>query len=274
MGVLRTGTAEKVRDGYRMQEAARGFRAASSDDRPRCAASAFSLTQTMTRALTLLAVVLLSAGAASCRNYSADEAGAPDQPIAFYHSVHAGQNKISCQYCHYTADRSMDAGIPSVQLCVGCHVPGSSAPTAQRGAAQLAFPTKQRDSVWNAEATKLVEFWKSGKPIPWVRIHKIPEHAKFPHFTHVNAGLQCQTCHGPVQDMNKVYQFSSLRMGWCIDCHRGETPLSAAEEAAVRRNSSFVKKIAALSREGVDVRGQRATYPRQRASTDCVVCHY
>lgn len=227
----------------------------------------------MTRALAILGILLLSATVASCRDYHADESDGPDQPIAFYHSVHAGQNQIPCAYCHYTADRSPDAGIPSVQLCVGCHVPGSSAPTAQRGAAQLAFPTAQRDTFWHKEATKLVEFWRSGRPIPWVRIHKIPEHAKFPHQVHVNVGLQCQTCHGPVQEMEKVYQFSSLRMGWCIECHRGEMPISAAEEAAVRRNSSFVKKIAALS-QGADVRGQRATYPKQRASTDCTVCHY
>lgn len=228
----------------------------------------------MTRALSFLAVVLLSLGAASCRDYHADESDAPDQPIAFYHNVHAGQNQIPCAYCHYSSDRSYDAGIPSVQLCVGCHVPGSSAPTAQRGAAQLAFPTAQRDTFWHKEATKLVEFWRSGKPIPWVRIHKVPDHARFPHYVHTTVGLQCQTCHGQVQEMTKMYQFSSLRMGWCIDCHRGEMPLSAAEEAAVRRNSSFVKKIAALSTQGADVRGQRATYPKQRASTDCTVCHY
>lgn len=233
----------------------------------------------MTRVLSILGIVLLSVGAASCRDYNADESDGPDQPIAFYHSVHAGSaqnggNGIPCAYCHYTADRSYDAGIPSVQLCVGCHVPGSSAPTAQRGAAQLAFPTAQRDTFWHAEASKLVEFWRSGKPIPWVRIHRVPEHAKFPHNVHVTVGLQCQTCHGPVQDMKKVYQFSSLRMGWCIDCHRGEMPLSAAEESAVQQNSSYVRKIARMAATGTDVRGKTATYPKQRASTDCVVCHY
>lgn len=233
----------------------------------------------MTRVLSILGIVLLSVGVASCRDYHADESDGPDQPIAFYHSVHAGAvedggNAIPCAYCHYTADRSPSAGIPSVQLCVGCHVPGSSAPTAQRGAAQLAFPTAERDTFWHAEASKLVEFWRSGKPIPWVRIHRVPEHAKFPHNVHVTVGLQCQTCHGPVQEMEKVYQFSSLRMGWCIDCHRGEMPLSEAEEAAVQQNSSFVRKIARMAANGTDVRGVTATYPNQRASTDCTVCHY
>jgi len=228
----------------------------------------------MNRALSFAGTLLLALGVASCRDYKATEADGPDQPIAFYHSVHAGQNQIPCMYCHYNADRSPAANIPSVQLCVGCHVAGSASAGAVPAQASLTFPTKQRDSTWNREALKLVDYWKRGEAIPWVRIHDVPDHAHFPHYVHVNAGLQCQTCHGPVQNMKKVYQYSSLRMGWCISCHRGETPLSAAEEAAVRQRSSFVRKIATLRAQGSDVRGQLATYPNQRASTDCTVCHY
>jgi hypothetical protein len=223
----------------------------------------------------LAALALLAlAASSSCRPYSADEDDGPDQPIAFYHSVHAGQNQIPCMYCHYTADRSPDAGIPSVQLCVGCHVPGGASGAADPSQATLAFPARDRDSVWNAEAVKLVEYWKNGQSIPWVRIHRIPEHAKFPHNVHVNVGLACQTCHGPVQEMQKVYQFSSLRMGWCIDCHRGGVELSAQEEASVQQRSSFLRKVRALRAGGADVQGQETTWPKQRASTDCVVCHY
>ena len=228
----------------------------------------------MKRVVTTLGLALLAAAAGSCRGYSADEGDGPEQPIAFYHSVHAGQNQIACMYCHYTADRSVDAGIPSVQLCVGCHVPGSSAPGAMPSQASLTFPTAERDTMWNRNANLLVDYWKRGEAIPWVRIHKIPEHAKFPHFMHVNAGLQCQTCHGPVQEMKKVYQFSSLRMGWCIDCHRGDTKLSAAEEASVRQRSSFVRRVRDLGARGNDTRGVAATRPKQRATTDCVACHY
>ena len=228
-------------------------------------------------ALALLPVVAVAAG---CRDYK--PADPPEQPIAFYHNVHAGSaaeggNAIPCAYCHYTADRSVDAGIPSVQLCVGCHVPGSSAPTALRGQAQLAFPKVKdngRDSAWYKEGQKLVNYWKNGEGIPWVRIHKLPEHAKFPHYTHVNVGLQCQTCHGPVQEMEEMYQFSSLRMGWCIDCHRGETELSPQEQAAVTQRSSFIQRISKLRQAGGDTRGLEATFPKQRASTDCMVCHY
>lgn len=228
----------------------------------------------MTRVLSIAGLVLLAAAASSCRGYKADEGDGPAQPIAFYHSVHAGQNKIPCAYCHYTADRSVDAGIPGVSVCVGCHVPGSSAPGAAASQATLAYPSAQRDTFWNRQASTLVDYWKRGEQVPWVRVHKIPEHAKFPHFMHVNAGLKCQTCHGPVQEMKTVYQFSSLRMGWCIDCHRGDKKLSPEEEAQVQRRSSFLRNVRALQAAGNDVRGVAATRPRQRASTDCVVCHY
>jgi hypothetical protein len=223
----------------------------------------------------MAALALLPAAfVAGCRGYK--PAPPPEQPIAFYHNVHAGENKIPCTYCHYTADRSVDAGIPSVQLCVGCHVPGSSAPTALRGQATLAFPKVKEgnDSTWYNEAQKLVNYWKNGEGIPWVRIHKLPEHAKFPHYTHVNVGLQCQTCHGPVEQIEEMYQFSSLRMGWCIDCHRGDTPLSEAEDTAVKARSSFIQRMARLRQQGGDTRALAAAFPNQRASTDCMVCHY
>lgn len=223
----------------------------------------------MRRVFAVAGCVLLSA-ALSCRPYSPDDG--PEQPIAFYHSVHAGQNQIPCMYCHTTADRSPSAGIPPVALCVGCHVPGSA--TLPPEQAQLAFPSADRNEFWNAEATKLVDYWRQGEAIPWVRVHQIPEHAHFPHRSHVNVGLQCQTCHGPVQEMEEVYQFSSLRMGWCIDCHRGELPITPEEERSVQQRSTYVRKIAALAESGVDVSGQLAAWPHQRATTDCVACHY
>lgn len=223
--------------------------------------------------IALFATVLL----AGCKGPGAqDVSEAPDQPIAFYHKVHAGDNKISCMYCHYSADRSVDAGIPSVRVCVGCHVPGSAITPPQT--AQLSFPAKDRpakgDTVWNAEATKLLGYWQRQEPIPWVRIHKLPEHVRFPHSQHVNVGLQCQTCHGPVEEMTKVYQFSSLQMGWCVDCHRGKTELSAAEEASVKNRSSFLREISLLRSQGEDLGGLEHLYPNQRASTDCTECHY
>jgi hypothetical protein len=228
----------------------------------------------MTRAFRIAGLVLFAAGAASCRPYIPDEG--PEQPIAFYHSVHAGQNAMPCMYCHQTADRSPSAGLPSVGLCVGCHVPGSAVQPPDQ--AQLGFPVRgqgpERPDLWYDEAAKLVDYWRRGEAIPWVRIHKVPQHAHFPHYPHVNAGLQCQTCHGPVEEMEKVYQFASLRMGWCIDCHRGDLPLSEQERASVQQRSSYIRKVASLSAAGIDTRGQTAKWPNQIASIDCVVCHY
>lgn len=131
--------------------------------------------------------------------------GKKEQPIAFPHDVHAGTLEIPCMYCHYTADRSPDAGIPPVQTCTGCHMPTG----------QLLF---KQDS---PELQKLAAYAQEGKPIPWVRIYDLADHAHFPHMMHVNAGLQCQECHGPVEEMaviEDVYQ--PLRMGWCVDCHQ------------------------------------------------------
>ena len=145
-------------------------------------------------------------------------AGGIEQPIAFRHDVHAGTNQIPCMYCHTSADRSVDAGIPSVQICAGCHIPGG-------------VPMIAADST---EVKKLVAYWREQKPIPWVRIYDLPDHAHFPHMRHVNADVQCQECHGPVETMSEIEVWdggtagrrygvvkpNTLQMGWCVDCHR------------------------------------------------------
>lgn len=141
-----------------------------------------------------------------------------EQPIAFPHDVHAGENQIPCMYCHTSADRSVDAGIPAVQVCAGCHIPGG---TPMIGADQ-------------PEVQKLIAYWREQRPIPWERIYDLPDHAHFPHMRHVNAGLTCQTCHGPVETMDEIeiphdsetktrygiVKPNTLEMGWCVNCHR------------------------------------------------------
>lgn len=129
---------------------------------------------------------------------------APQQPIAFTHDLHAGKNKIPCMYCHYSADRSVDAGIPAVETCAGCHLPGG-----------VPMVRAERPGV-----RQLTAYWQRRVPIPWVRIYNLPDYAHFPHMRHVKAGLQCQDCHGAVQNMAVVTKAVSLQMGWCIDCHR------------------------------------------------------
>jgi hypothetical protein len=137
-------------------------------------------------------------------------ASPPEQPIPFPHDLHSAAG-VPCQYCHYAADRSPAAGIPSIQTCVGCHAP------VVRDAPQAGAPLFLADS---EALQELMAYWERGEPIPWVRIHDLPDHVRFTHAMHVNAGVDCSECHGPVEEMREVFQVESLQMGWCIDCHR------------------------------------------------------
>ena len=129
----------------------------------------------------------------------------PQQPIFYRHDIHAGQYRMPCLYCHNNAGNSWTANIPTESTCMGCHLVTSAPDSAGNP---------------NAEIQKLRDDYSRGENIPWVRINKISEHAHFPHMRHVNAGLQCQTCHGNVQQMPRVFKANDVnRMGWCTDCH-------------------------------------------------------
>jgi mono/diheme cytochrome c family protein len=158
----------------------------------------------------------------------------PSQPIAFSHKVHAGDNKIDCNYCHSTARHSKHSGIPSANVCMNCHkyIDGSEIKNAD---GSLKYDGERSPEIakiydaigWDPEAVAFIDNYEQ-KPIKWVRIHNLPDLAYFNHAQHVNAGqLECQTCHGPVQEMEEVYQYSELTMGWCINCHR-ETEVQTA----------------------------------------------
>ncbi len=143
-----------------------------------------------------------------------DEAPGPRQPIPFSHKHHAGLYEIDCQYCHSGVARSGAAGVPSVELCMGCH--------AQ-------FPAEY-DELEGIQILK--QHWEEKKAIQWEQIHRLPEHVQFQHNRHIRAGVECQECHGQVQEMHKVYLVEDtiwwpwllpaqkLEMGWCISCHR------------------------------------------------------
>lgn len=125
---------------------------------------------------------------------------APKQPIAFSHKLHAGDYEIDCQYCHTGVEIAKNANIPSVNICMNCH--------------SQVLPD-------SPEIQKLYAAQESGEPIEWVRIHNLPDLAYFNHSQHVSVGeIECQTCHGEIQEMEVVKQFAPLTMGWCIDCHR------------------------------------------------------
>lgn len=135
----------------------------------------------------------------------------PDQPIYFSHAVHAGQNQIDCQYCHYTADESMHAGIPPTQVCMNCH--------KQVRSTKLTF--KNGTIKGTDEIAKIYKHIEEGKPIEWVKVHNLPDHVYFNHAQHVNVGkVACEECHGDVEDMDQIVQVEDLSMGWCIECHR------------------------------------------------------
>jgi hypothetical protein len=123
----------------------------------------------------------------------------PEQPIAFSHKLHAGEKQIDCQYCHAAARRSISAGLPSVERCWGCH---------------------QSIASRRPETRKLADYWEKKQSIPWLRIHRLPDFAYFSHKRHVAADVKCQECHGPVESMEVVYQYASLEMGWCLECHQ------------------------------------------------------
>ena len=129
----------------------------------------------------------------------------PVQPLLYRHDIHAGQYRMPCLYCHNNAANSWTVNIPTESTCMGCHLV-TSAPDSAGNA--------------NPDIQKLRDFYANGENIPWVRINKISEHAHFPHMRHVNAGLQCQTCHGNIQQMPRVFKANDVnRMDWCTDCH-------------------------------------------------------
>ncbi len=140
----------------------------------------------------------------------------PIQPIAFSHRIHAGENKINCLYCHSSARHSKTAGIPSVNVCMNCH--RYIAEGAETGTREIAKIYKAIG--WDPEQQAYIPNYKT-RPIKWVKVHNLPDFVYFNHAQHVVMGqIACQTCHGPVETMDTVYQYSKLTMGWCINCHR------------------------------------------------------
>ena len=176
----------------------------------------------MKRSLTALFVfVTLAAGTAAFTqsfSVSLGQTKGPTQPIAFSHQLHAGKLGMDCRYCHYSAEKSPIANIPAASTCMGCH--------------KIAMTDRP-------EIQKLTGYFTRGEPVPWVEVYRLPDHVKFNHKRHVKAGIECQQCHGPVQEMQVVYQYSSLKMGWCVSCHR-----------------------------------QNLNHPQFPATMDCITCHH
>ena len=127
----------------------------------------------------------------------------PEQPVPYSHKLHAGNLGMDCRYCHTSVEVSAKANVPPTQTCMNCH------------------------NLILTESEKLLpvrESWTTGKPIEWIRVHKIGDYAYFNHSVHVNAGVGCISCHGNLAEMEKVMQVEPLSMGWCLDCHRNPAP--------------------------------------------------
>ena len=170
---------------------------------------------------------------------------AVEQPVKFVHAPHVAKAGMNCLYCHSGANKAPDPGNASVQTCMGCHL------VVKAG---------------SAEIKKVADYYNKGLPIPWNRVHKVPDYVQFPHMRHVNAGVTCQSCHGDIAAQGKqgpdtnyvpVQQAKSLNMGWCINCHvNGYKPVEGAKAA------------------GIPITPAIEAMPIKKARYDCAVCHY
>jgi hypothetical protein len=178
----------------------------------------------------------------------------PEQPVAYSHKLHAGDLGMDCRYCHVQVERAAVASVPPTQVCMNCH-------TQVRRDSPLLNPVR--------------ESWGSGKPVPWVRIHKVPDYVYFDHSRHVTRGVGCVECHGRIDQMPIVRQVQPLSMGWCLECHRDpashlrpvdkitamdwEPPRSRPDQPIEEARVEFGRQI--VEREGI------------APPTDCSRCH-
>ena len=177
----------------------------------------------------------------------------PEQPIAFSHALHAGQYEIQCQYCHTGVMKAKSANIPAANICMNCHQQiATESPEIQKIYAAIDFDPESQT------------YGNNKKPIEWVRIHNLPDLAYFNHAQHVNVGgLECQTCHGEIQEMPVVYQYSTLTMGWCINCHR-ETEVNA-------KGNGYYDKLIELHDESESGEPLKV---EDIGGLECSKCHY
>lgn len=191
----------------------------------------------------------------------------PEQPIAFSHKVHAGINQIDCKYCHVGAERGKAAVIPSLSICMNCHynIQGVNGKDPE-------YPK----AVYDKEIAKIYSYIgfdpasntyvNPPKPIEWVKIHNLPDHVYLNHSQHVKvAGVECQTCHGQIQEMDKVAQIENLSMGWCVNCHRNT--------AVNFEGNDFYKPYEVLH-EKLKNGEIDAVHAVDIGSTECQKCHY
>ncbi|MBP1838380.1 c-type cytochrome [Formosa algae] len=216
-------------------------------------------------------VILLLVGAYYAYGFmmqvGVDQGYQPVQPIHYSHKIHAGDNGIDCKYCHSSARVSKTSGIPSLNVCMNCHK------SIYEVAESTATPEHSKE-FYDGEIQKLYKavgwddteqkYTGETQPVKWVRIHNLPDFVYFNHSQHVTvAGVECQTCHGPVEEMEVMYQHAPLTMGWCINCHR-ETNVK------VKDNDYYTKIHEELSKKY----GVEELTAAQMGALECGKCHY
>ena len=180
-------------------------------------------------------LIVLASGMASWRLPDNQRDYSPPQPISYSHRLHAGELGIDCRFCHTAAEHGQHAGIPSTDVSMKCHkFVTSSFDVLQEEITKADEEKRKPNPIVSGELQKLYDSLglddpKLSKPgaqeksIEWVKIHNLPDFVSFVHSAHVTAGVECQKCHGPVESMERVRQFDSLSMGWCVNCHREST---------------------------------------------------
>lgn len=201
----------------------------------------------------------------------------PEQPIFYSHKVHAGINQINCEYCHSGAEKSRQAMIPSTNVCMNCHKQINEYTGKEK---LITYEGKEVNGT--EEIQKLYEYagWDpvakdykrdaegniQAKPVEWVKIHNLPDHVYFNHSQHVAVGkVQCQTCHGPIQEMDEVFQYTNLSMGWCVNCHR-QTEVQFKDNDYYSIFQKYHDEIKAGTRTGVT--------EAELGGDECQKCHY
>jgi menaquinone reductase, multiheme cytochrome c subunit len=180
---------------------------------------------------------------------------APVQPVPYSHALHVGKLGMDCRYCHNTVEKTGMAALPATETCMNCHA-----------------------NIWaNSPKLALVrESYKTGTPIPWVKVHDLAEYVYFNHSAHVNAGVGCVECHGRIDQMERVETVKPLNMGWCLDCHRDPRPFLRPKDQIT--NMQWTPPLARAS--GLYLPADRTALGQElkdkyhvNPNTDCVTCH-
>jgi hypothetical protein len=178
---------------------------------------------------------------------------APQQPVYYSHKLHAGLLGMDCRYCHQAVEDGPHATVPATETCMNCH-------------AQIKTTSER--------LTRVRESYASGLPIPWIKVHMLPDYAYFDHSVHVKAGVGCASCHGRIDEMEVVRQTQPLSMGWCLECHRDPTPHLRPPDQITNMNWEDAshpdgKTLAERLEIGRAIKAERHIDP----PTHCSACH-